>query len=469
MNEFEQSVAVPGFDPDPVAPPAGFLIEARKITVNEALRIIPDTLGILVRGLGMYLAISLAVVVMYAITSIVLGFLFGSIPVLDVLVLEIGIPVAFLLLFYGWYRIIDTREAEGSASFTDLFVGFIEDPLRVAGAVLAIWVGTALATVLATVVVGVIVEPSVLSSGGKSSIGFPRMSFALGFFMLVAMIALTPLMSVQGLFLTVVAIGRQRVWFALGSAVRAALRNWVPIMAVSAIVMVAAALVAMIFGIIVGGIAGLLGFWIAMLIALPAIVLGMALMPVYGYALFKRLYYAQPADEIEESRPSRLTTTAPPPEAFAPPPVDHDAPWTLAVLRALDPHRFGALCSAYFSSAGFHIEPRHGLTDGSARFALAAPSAPDKPMMFVETVGWGAAADLPRVRTFREAQVRNQLPRGTIVAASGFTEDALKDAAANKVRAIDGAELLTLILKLPPEKQQALRDAAFPKPAGPLL
>jgi len=203
-----------------------------------------------------------------------------------------------------------------------------------------------------------------------------------------------------------------------------------------------------------------------MIIALPVMVLAMALMPIYGYALFKRMFYARPDEEVEEeARASRMTTVAPPPEAFAPPPVDHDAPWTLALLRALNPTRFGALCSAYFAAAGFHVEDRHGLTDGSARFVLAAQSAPERPMMFVETVAWGAAVDLPRLRNFREALTRNQIARGTMVAASGFSDDAHKDAAINKVRVIDGAELLTLILKLPPDKQQTLRDAAFPPPA----
>lgn len=467
MNDFDPSVPVPGFDPAPATPPIGFLGEARKIAIDEALRVIPDTLNILLRSLGTYLAVALAVLILYAVVSFVLGLLFGPIPVLDVLVLDIGLPTALWMLFYGWYRIIDTRETTGRVAYRQLLDGFTDDPLRLASGVLAVWVGTTIALFLLVLAAMVVVAPSAFASAQDPISAMLRGGFVLGLLALIGTIALSPLMSVQGTYLATTAVGQVGAWQALGRALRATLRNWIPITVVNALTMLAATLIALIVGVIVGGIAGLLrSTLVGMIIALPAMVLAMALMPIYGYALFKRMFYARPDEEIEEqARASRMTTVAPPPEAYAPPPVDHDAPWTLALLRALNPTRFGALCSTYFSAAGFHVEDRHGLTDGSARFVLAAQSAPERPMMFVETVAWGASVDLPRLRNFREALTRNQVARGTMVAASGFNEDALKDAAMNKVRVIDGAELLTLILKLPAEKQQALRDAAFPPPA----
>ena len=467
MNDFDSSVPVPGFDPAPATPPVGFLGEARKIAIDEALRVIPDTLGILVRSLGSYLSVALAVLLLYAVVSFVLGLLFGPIPVLDVVVLDIGLPTALWMLFYGWYRIIDTRETTGRVVYRQLLDGFTDDPLRLAGGVLAIWVGTTVALFLLATTAMVIAAPGAFTGEQDPVSAMMRGGFVFGLLTLIGTIALSPMMSVQGTYLATTAVGRITPWRALGLALRATLRNWIPITVVNALTMLAATLVALIVGVVVGGIAGLLrSSLVGMIIALPAMVLAMALMPIYGYALFKRMFYARPDDEIEEARPSRMSTVAPPPEAFAPPPVDHDAPWTLALLRALNPIRFGALCSAYFSAAGFHVEDRHGLTDGSARFVLAAMSAPERPMMFVETVAWGASVDLPRLRNFREALTRNQMARGTMVAASGFSDDAHKDAAMNKVRVIDGAELLTLILKLPADKQQALRDAAFPPPAA---
>ncbi len=471
MNDFDPSAPVPGFDRAPEPAPAGFLGEARKLSVGEAMRIIPDTLSLLFGSIGPQLGIAAVVLIAYWALAFVLGFLFARIPFLGVVVINLIVPVLMWLVFYGWYRLIHKRETEGPVDFMRLFDGFTDDPLRLAGGILAIWFASMLIMLVLGVVALVLFVPGVFSGEmpAYAIMALLMMKSPVTFFLLffVGMLALSPLMSIQGSYLAIAGVGRVDAWTAIPVAVRATLRNWLPIMVVNAVTMFLAILASLFIGFVVGGIGGLLRSQIVgMIIAFPAMAFGLAVYTNYGYALFKRMLFAQPDDEIEADRPSRMNTVAPPPEAFAPPPVDHDAPWTLTLLRALDPVRFGALCSTYFSTAGFHVEARHGLTDGSARFVLAAMSAPDRPMMFVETVAWGTAVDLPRMRDFRDAITRNQLQRGTIIAASGFTEDALKDAVANKIRAIDGAELLTLIIKLPPDKQAGLRDAAFPPPAA---
>lgn len=461
MTDFDQPLHPADLE-SPIAAAAGFLAEARRITVGEALRAIPDTVAIMLRGFWFYCGMAAAMIGIYAVAAAMFDLLFGRIPVLGLLMQQIVLPAAVSLLFYGWYRVIGERETSGTSRFVRLFSGFLEDPLRIAAGVLLVWVATTLVFGLVFFLAALLIAPGVLHPGG-ASMSTAKIGFAAGLGMFALSILLAPLMSIQGLFLAATAVGRLPVLAALRAAALAVLRNWLPVMAVCAVLMGVAMVVALLLGVVIGGIGGLLrSVRAAMLLALPAVVIGVALLPAFGYALFHRLFFPPPEHEAAAAQPARVLAPELPPEAYAAPPVGRDAPWTLAILRALGPVRFGALCSAYFQAAGFHVEPRHGLADGSARFALAAAATPGQPLMLVESVAWGAAADLPRIRNFKDALARSSLARGIVVAASGFLEDTLQDAAASRLRAIDGAELLTLILKLAPEKQQALRDAAFP-------
>ena len=83
-------------DRAPEPAPAGFLGEARKLSVGEAMRIIPDTLSLLFGSIGPQLGIAAVVLIAYWALAFVLGFLFARIPFLGVVVINLIVPVLMM-------------------------------------------------------------------------------------------------------------------------------------------------------------------------------------------------------------------------------------------------------------------------------------------------------------------------------------------------------------------------------------
>lgn len=150
---------------------------------------------------------------------------------------------------------------------------------------------------------------------------------------------------------------------------------------------------------------------------------------------------------------------------FAPPELDFPAApgagtWSVELLKRLDWRRFGDICTAYFEAAGFEARTMRFAADGGIDMHLHARSdnsGPEKTPIAVHCKSWNVyTIGLNKVRELRGA-MGDAVEEGVFVTSGTFTEEAKLFARKNRIRLIDGAELLHKIdAELGAERSTAL-------------
>ena len=439
--------------------------EPRPLSVSQTFGVFGDGVRHLFQSAVFHLPVAIAIAFLHAMLGGLLAATLGRLPVVGPFLVVPILVVVFSLALAGWLRAthrlahlrMRDEPTDYRAALHDLLSGFQERPGPLAAYAFGLWCLSMTAAVGVTLLATLAFAPA----DSSSMVGSGVMALALG--LLVACL-LSPLAAWQLLFLAQASVTRLPLKEAVKSAALAIRRNALPLMALGAIIIVAMTLIGGFSGFVAGGLGALTrSRWVGVLCFVPAALLFSSIGPAMTYALAQRLFdRLAPAPDPVPAAERTASTALPDASHFRAAPVSRDDPWTLALLRAIDALRFGEMCMMYFRIAGFAVQARPSLSDGASRFALAPEALPDKPVMLVDAMAWGTPSDLARIRHFRLSMQRSQLERGTMVAASGFTPEAVQEARFAKIRLIDGAELLTLILKLPEQQQQVLRDMAFP-------
>lgn len=128
------------------------------------------------------------------------------------------------------------------------------------------------------------------------------------------------------------------------------------------------------------------------------------------------------------------------------------AQWTPELLRQLEWRRFEELCAAYFEALGFRIS----LAVAGGGVNLYEQGS-ERAAMLLQCKPWNAyRVGIKPVVGLRGAMQSEKVGEGVLVTSGKFTQEARDYAGKEKIRLIDGAELLGSIAALLPEKTLAL-------------
>lgn len=134
--------------------------------------------------------------------------------------------------------------------------------------------------------------------------------------------------------------------------------------------------------------------------------------------------------------------------------------WNPALLRHLERRRFEALCSAYFGTLGFSARSLRARAGGGSDIGLFAADA-GRPAIVVHCQPWNAyRVGIKPVRELRGAMASVGAGEGVLVTPGRFTQEAAARAPAEDIRLIDGADLISKLAALPPEKGSELLTLA---------
>lgn len=137
-----------------------------------------------------------------------------------------------------------------------------------------------------------------------------------------------------------------------------------------------------------------------------------------------------------------------------------ESEWNPKVLQDIEWRRFEAVCEALFAQGGFETRSQSHGADGGVDIWLHSKNS-DGPAAIVQCKHWTKPVGVKEVREFFGVMASHQLKRGTYVATSGFTPDALKFAKENGINAMDGDRLLALIATRSPEQQRQVLEVAY--------
>jgi restriction system protein len=130
--------------------------------------------------------------------------------------------------------------------------------------------------------------------------------------------------------------------------------------------------------------------------------------------------------------------------------------WTAALLKQLEWRRFEELCAAYFEALGFRTRiARSGARVGVDIHLLAGSS--DKTAMVVHSKAWDAhRVGIKAARELRSAMASAGAGEGVLVTSGRFMQETIDYARKENIQLIDGADLLTKLGALVPEKAAGL-------------
>jgi restriction system protein len=135
--------------------------------------------------------------------------------------------------------------------------------------------------------------------------------------------------------------------------------------------------------------------------------------------------------------------------------------WGLELLREIDWKRFEEICADYFRAIGFRAVTQNNGPDGGIDITLYAANNAGAVSAIVQCKRWSSQQVGPKaIREFLGVMTDQKISKGFFVTSSSFNSEAIRLALDNNIELIDGATLLTKILKLPPEQQVTLLNAA---------
>jgi len=138
----------------------------------------------------------------------------------------------------------------------------------------------------------------------------------------------------------------------------------------------------------------------------------------------------------------------------------HTGQWTAELLKRLDWRRFEELCAAYFEILGFTTDLAYSGADGGVDIKVYEQGAKSASII-VQCKPWNAyRVGIKDVRALRSAMASGNIAEGVLVTSGKFTREARDFTGKEKISLVDGAELLTKIGALVPEKSLALLKVA---------
>ncbi len=132
------------------------------------------------------------------------------------------------------------------------------------------------------------------------------------------------------------------------------------------------------------------------------------------------------------------------------------SPWTLATLQQVEWKRFEELCAAYFREKGLLCRMTPPGPDGGIDIRLYQdPEQPERTTALVQCKAMRRVGIKP-MREFLGVVVNEKLSKGFFMTSGEFTDESKAFAHNNRLIPIDGALMLTMILRLPEDAQQRL-------------
>lgn len=130
--------------------------------------------------------------------------------------------------------------------------------------------------------------------------------------------------------------------------------------------------------------------------------------------------------------------------------------WTAQLLKQLEWRRFEELCVAYFQALGCKASVAASATHAGVDIHLVAQGAQNASRL-AQCKAWDAyRVGIKAARELRGAMTAAGLGEGVLLTSGRFTQEAARYAREQHIELIDGAELLTRIAALAPEKALAL-------------
>jgi restriction system protein len=151
--------------------------------------------------------------------------------------------------------------------------------------------------------------------------------------------------------------------------------------------------------------------------------------------------------------PSLPSTTATSKSSVKTPPTE----WSLQLLRRLEWKRFELLCAEYFRELGKRVETiNHGVDGGLDARVYANDSTV---MEFaIQCKAWDGMVGVKPIRELFGVMAHESAGKGIFIATSVFTDEGKQFAAKHKDKLflIDGEKFVSMLLKLPEDKQMKL-------------
>lgn len=131
--------------------------------------------------------------------------------------------------------------------------------------------------------------------------------------------------------------------------------------------------------------------------------------------------------------------------------------WSIELLRKLEWKRFEMLCAEYFRILGKRVETVNHGADGGIDARIYAKSSNELEYA-IQCKAWGNMIGVKPIRELFGVMAHESAGKGIFMATSRFSEDAIKFSAehSNKLFLVDGEKFLSMLLKLPEDKQQKL-------------
>ena len=141
----------------------------------------------------------------------------------------------------------------------------------------------------------------------------------------------------------------------------------------------------------------------------------------------------------------------------SPPPTQ----WSPGVLRALEWHRFEALCEEIFKQDGYVTKSEPRGADGGDYLWLHSRLDLQQAVRIVQCRNWsGEPVGVAAVREFLGAMVDAGLKSGALMSCGTFTAEAEALARRHSIMAVSGPDLMALVAKRPEALQRELLAVA---------
>jgi restriction system protein len=133
--------------------------------------------------------------------------------------------------------------------------------------------------------------------------------------------------------------------------------------------------------------------------------------------------------------------------------------WNPELLKQLEWRRFEEVCAAYYEALGFAVATSGAGTPAGVDIVIRDKAA--KTQSIARCKAWDAHRVGPKaVRELRRSMNAAKIADGVLLTSGRFTHDAVKLAALEGIRLIDGPALLEKIAALAPDKALALLQFA---------
>lgn len=126
--------------------------------------------------------------------------------------------------------------------------------------------------------------------------------------------------------------------------------------------------------------------------------------------------------------------------------------WSAELLKRLEWRRFEELCVAYYEAIGFKTRVSGTGREGGVDIVLYETRS-DEPIALARCKSWDAyRVSAKPLRELARAMAEAGIPRGVLLSAGRFTQEAAQLAKAEGIELVDGAALLDRIAALPEDK-----------------